>query len=76
VRPEWLSNCDVVPASRVADRGSALIWRVIVVFELDHKAVGELAGVPAVDAEDRLSILPGLTGMWQISGRSHTSFEQ
>ena len=25
---------------------------------------------------DRLRVLPGLTGMWQVSGRSDTSFEQ
>ncbi len=28
------------------------------------------------ELRDRLRVLPGLTGMWQVSGRSDTSFEQ
>jgi lipopolysaccharide/colanic/teichoic acid biosynthesis glycosyltransferase len=27
------------------------------------------------DVIDRLRVLPGLTGMWQVSGRSDSSFE-
>ncbi len=25
---------------------------------------------------DRLRVLPGITGLWQVSGRSDTSFEE
>jgi exopolysaccharide biosynthesis polyprenyl glycosylphosphotransferase len=28
------------------------------------------------DAHDRLRVLPGITGMWQVSGRSDTSFDE
>jgi exopolysaccharide biosynthesis polyprenyl glycosylphosphotransferase len=28
------------------------------------------------DVHERLRVLPGITGMWQVSGRSDTSFEQ
>jgi exopolysaccharide biosynthesis polyprenyl glycosylphosphotransferase len=29
-----------------------------------------------VDAHERLRVLPGITGMWQVSGRSDTSFDE
>jgi exopolysaccharide biosynthesis polyprenyl glycosylphosphotransferase len=35
----------------------------------------EVAKWPA-DAHDRLRVLPGITGMWQVSGRSDTSFDE
>ena len=28
------------------------------------------------DAHERLRVLPGITGMWQVSGRSDTSFDE
>jgi lipopolysaccharide/colanic/teichoic acid biosynthesis glycosyltransferase len=28
------------------------------------------------DVHDRLRVLPGITGMWQVSGRSDTTFEE
>jgi exopolysaccharide biosynthesis polyprenyl glycosylphosphotransferase len=28
------------------------------------------------DAHERLRVLPGITGMWQVSGRSNTSFDE
>jgi lipopolysaccharide/colanic/teichoic acid biosynthesis glycosyltransferase len=28
------------------------------------------------DLRDRLRVQPGITGMWQVSGRSSTSFEE
>jgi exopolysaccharide biosynthesis polyprenyl glycosylphosphotransferase len=28
------------------------------------------------DVHERLRVLPGITGMWQVSGRSNTSFEE
>jgi exopolysaccharide biosynthesis polyprenyl glycosylphosphotransferase len=48
----------------------------------DMSAVGprpalpdEVAKWPA-DAHERLRVLPGITGMWQVSGRSDTSFDE
>ena len=35
----------------------------------------EVAKWPA-DAHERLRVLPGITGMWQVSGRSDTSFDE
>ena len=28
------------------------------------------------DVHDRLRVLPGITGMWQVSGRSNTTFDE
>ena len=28
------------------------------------------------EVRDRLRVLPGITGMWQVSGRSDTTFEE
>ena len=44
--------------------------------------VGPRPALPAEMAEwppellDRLRVLPGITGMWQVSGRSATTFEE
>jgi exopolysaccharide biosynthesis polyprenyl glycosylphosphotransferase len=39
-------------------------------------ALPEEAALWSADLRDRLRVQPGITGMWQVSGRSNTSFEE
>ncbi|MDY7100752.1 MAG: sugar transferase [Actinomycetota bacterium] len=39
-------------------------------------ALPEEAEMWSADLRDRLRVQPGITGMWQVSGRSNTSFEE
>lgn len=39
-------------------------------------ALPEEAALWALELRDRLRVQPGITGMWQVSGRSSTSFEE
>ncbi len=39
-------------------------------------ALPEEAALWSADLRDRLRVQPGITGMWQVSGRSSTSFEE
>ena len=39
-------------------------------------ALPEEATLWAPELRDRLRVQPGITGMWQVSGRSNTSFEE
>lgn len=39
-------------------------------------ALPEEAALWSEDLRDRLRVQPGITGMWQVSGRSNTSFEE
>ena len=39
-------------------------------------ALPEEAALWAPELRDRLRVQPGITGMWQVSGRSNTSFEE
>jgi exopolysaccharide biosynthesis polyprenyl glycosylphosphotransferase len=56
--------------------------QLISVLKGDMSIVGPRPALPEeVDGwddslHDRLRVLPGVTGMWQVSGRSETSFEQ
>jgi lipopolysaccharide/colanic/teichoic acid biosynthesis glycosyltransferase len=38
--------------------------------------LGEKSGVDPKWIKSRLSILPGMTGLWQVSGRNNLSFEK
>jgi exopolysaccharide biosynthesis polyprenyl glycosylphosphotransferase len=48
----------------------------------EMSVVGPRPALPAevemwpADAHERLRVLPGITGMWQVSGRSDTSFDE
>jgi exopolysaccharide biosynthesis polyprenyl glycosylphosphotransferase len=48
----------------------------------EMSVVGPRPALPAeveqwtVDVHDRLRVLPGITGMWQVSGRSDTTFDE
>ena len=56
--------------------------QLVSVLKGDMSIVGPRPALPEeVDGwddslHDRLRVLPGVTGMWQVSGRSETSFEQ
>ena len=39
-------------------------------------ALPEEAALWSPELRDRLRVQPGITGMWQVSGRSNTSFEE
>jgi lipopolysaccharide/colanic/teichoic acid biosynthesis glycosyltransferase len=39
-------------------------------------ALPEEAKLWAPELRDRLRVQPGITGMWQVSGRSNTSFDE
>ena len=34
------------------------------------------ASITHMSAPDRLRVQPGITGMWQVNGRSNTSFDE
>jgi lipopolysaccharide/colanic/teichoic acid biosynthesis glycosyltransferase len=56
--------------------------QLVSVFEGTMSMVGPRPALPEEvvhwddSLRDRLRVLPGVTGMWQVSGRSDTTFEQ
>ena len=56
--------------------------QLIAVFKGDMSMVGPRPALPdeveqwPADVRDRLRVLPGITGMWQVSGRSGTTFDE